>query len=149
MEYFVLLPDDCIKIVQLYELQYIMTFKGHSESSHEVWWSAVQTCGPGGALTPGGPGRLSKSSWSSSWRSGVSWWLTETCCCRPTTRRLCSWFLSSWISAWRDNSVSDGATCCCGGTSVEHQHLTLHQHRLSHTLSHTLICPTTRSTLTA
>lgn len=44
-----------------------------------------------GTLTPaGGPGRLNKSSWSSSWYFCASWLQTETCCCQPKAQILYS-----------------------------------------------------------
>lgn len=47
-------------------------------------------------LTHGaGPGRLSKSFWSSSWYFCVSWLQTETCCCQPKAQTLYSCWLCS------------------------------------------------------
>lgn len=46
-------------------------------------------------LTPGGPGTLNKSFWSSSWYFCVSWQQTETCCCQPKAQTLYSSCLCS------------------------------------------------------
>lgn len=80
-------------------ITYRMSFKAQKDDSHTEWDRQAERLPDKSKdqmkevsrLTPrGGPGRLNKSFWSSSWYFYVSWLQTETCCCQPKAQTLCS-----------------------------------------------------------